>query len=262
MAGLHEITWHYDDSPPWPIFTVSYSGGNTVLEWTGKTVAPGAISHVGFEMGGTSLTILSAAWLNAAGGVIGKAIQVNHHTWNNGLTLTLNNDIAGTPVVVQPPGVPNAMVEFFDDPPPLDAMVPNGILNPISVATLPVQPTQIGPGCSMRIPVPPAPPRARYALFILNLGDQQGQPATMDFLLLPLDAGLQPTIHSATPMGNNIRLRFSTIPDRTYRVQSAPSLGDSFFDIFTELNGDGTEMDVDLPIMGKQGFYRLLLDPE
>jgi hypothetical protein len=262
VAGLHEITWHYDDSPPWPIFTVSYSGGDTVLEWTGKTVAPGAISHVGFQMGGTSISIGPMAWLNATGGVIGRPIQVNQHTWNNGLTLTLNNDIAGTPVMVQPPGALPAMVEFFDDPTPLDAMVPGGNRNPIGVATLPVQPAQIGPGCSLRIPVPTAPPGARYALFIINLGDQQGQPATMDFLQLPLDAGLQPTIHSATPMGDNIRLRFSTIPDRTYRVQSAPTLMDSFFDVFLEINGDGEMMDVDLPIMGEQGYYRIMLDPE
>jgi hypothetical protein len=31
VAGTHEVTWHYDDSPPWPFFSVSHVGGNTVL---------------------------------------------------------------------------------------------------------------------------------------------------------------------------------------------------------------------------------------
>jgi hypothetical protein len=171
----------------------------------------------------------------------------------------LNNNLLTTAATVLAGG----NVEFFADPPPLDQMNPNGQRSPISTAPLQIPQTQLMPGGSMRIPIPLAPPDARYALFIVNLGDAQGQPATMDFLELPLDIAAQPTIGSAMPVGNKMRLTWPTIPGRMYNVQATTDLKSSFFDVFTELQADsGEDITVDAPMMGSQTFYRILLVPE
>jgi hypothetical protein len=257
VAGEHEITFHYDDSPAWPVFAASSAGGNTVVQWTGKTVPAGGITHVGFEMGGASLTIVSMSWLSS-GTVIGTPIQVNHHTWGNGSVLTLNNNLVAGPVT--PTG---GMVEFYADPVPLDEMNPGFQRTPLASMTLPIQPEPIMPGGVMRVPLPQAPPGAQYAMFLLNLADAQGNAATMDFLQLPLDAALQPVINNPPGvMANGFGLRWPSIVGRRYRVQAATDLRSSFFDVFFDLAGTGDEMNVLIPITGSQGFYRVVLDPE
>jgi len=261
VAGIHEVTWHYDDSPPWPNFSVTYAGGNTVLRWTGKVVPPGAgaasVSHVGFEMGGTAITYVSLSWLSATG-IIGPAIQVGHHSWNNGATLVLNNELMPTPVTVL-----GGSVEFYEDPVGLDQMVLGGNRNPLATYPLDIQPGAIIPGCTMRIPIrQPLPPRARYAMYMIQLGDEQGLAATLDFIQLPLDMAIQPVVTGLNVGQGMLSLRWPTMPDRAYRIQGSTDLRSSFFDIFTEIMGDGSEMDMDVPLLGSQGFYRILLDPE
>ena len=257
VQGIHEIPFHYDDAPAWPLFQASYVGGNTLLQWSGKTVAPNAITHVGFEIGGSSLTILTMNWLQGTT-VVGTPIQVNHHTWGNGTTLTLNNNFV--PGAVMPLG--NGTVEFYADPVPLDQMNPGTTRNPIVSLPLTVPTEPILPGGAARIPLPTAPPGARYAMFMLNLADSQGRQATMDFVQLPLDAALQPVVDSVGIMGNGIGIGWPSIPGRTYRVQATSDLRSSFFDVFTEIMGTGDELNVMVPPGGSQNFYRVVLDPE
>jgi len=197
------------------------------------------------------------SWLSGTT-VIGTPVQGNLHTWNNGVTLTIANDINPAPVVVM-----GGTVEWYADPVLLSLMNPSSQRNPLATARLPIQPGFVNPGCVMRVPVPQGPPTARYSMFTVNMGDQQGQPATMDFLQLPLDAASQPIIHSATAAGGMLTLMFPTIPDRSYRLQSSPDLRpDSFFDVFVDLMGDGSDMSLDVPLNGAQSFYRIMLDPE
>ena len=146
---------------------------------------------------------------------------------------------------------------------PLDQMNPNGQRNPLATFPLPIQPTQLMPGASMRVPLPQAPAGAHYAMFMIGLADAQRNDATLDFLQLPLDIEIRPIIRSFSPGGGGLQLSFPTIPDRMYRIQQANDLRSSFFDIFTEIAGDGTDMDVMVPIgPGPQGYYRIVLDPE
>ena len=258
VAGQHEITFHYDDSPAWPSFQASSAGGNTVVQWTGKTVPAGGITHVGFEMAGASLTIVSMSWLSSAGTVIGTPIQVNHHTWGNGSVLTLNNDLVAGPVT--PTG---GLVEFYADPVPLDQMNPDFQRTPLASMKLPIEAAPIMPGGVMRVPLPAAPPGAQYAMFLLNLADAQGNAATMDFLQVPLDAALQPVINNTLGvMANGFSLRWPSIVGRRYHVQAATDLRSGFFDVFTDLAGTGDDLNVMIPLTGNQGFYRVVLDPE
>src|SRR5262249_41707068 len=126
VAGLHEITWHYDDSPPlppWPNFQVTYAGGNTILTWSGKTVPVNGMSHVGWEMGGSGPPeIIPQNWF-FGGAIIGPAYQLIYPSLGNpapgGAVLVLNNDIFTLPI-----SPANGSVEFFVDPPGLDQMNP------------------------------------------------------------------------------------------------------------------------------------------
>jgi len=261
VAGIHEITWHYDDSPPWPHFSQSYAGGNTVLQWSDpsgvKTVAPGTITHVGFEMSGSSLTLVSMNWL-VGGSAIGVPIQVNHHMLGNGSLLVLNNDLNLAPVFVN-----GGTLEFFGEPAPLDQMNPGGKRNPIGQPIqLPIQPMPLPPGGEARIQLPQAPAGAMYALFILELGDAQGMPATMDFLQLPLDNALQPLLGSMEVMDQMLGIGFHGVPGRMYQLQQGFSV-DSFFGVFTEvtLDDDMGLFTVPLPSTG-QSFFRVRLLPE
>jgi hypothetical protein len=257
VAGVHEVTWHYDDSPAWPTFSATYIGGNTVLTWTGKTVAPNAITHVGFEMGGTSISIVSMNWL-IGNTIVGHPVQGNFHTWNNAGTLTMQNDISTAPIAVL-----GGTVEFYADPVPLNQMNPGVQRNPIATFPLPIQPTTVNPGCAFRVPVPTGPATAQYAMFTMNLGDDQGGVATMDFLQLPLELSLRPVISGLDPSGGNLNLRWFSIPGRSYRVQSAGSLTDSFFDIFYgDMLSDTDEVSVMVPMTGPQMFIRVLMVPE
>lgn len=262
LSGIHEITWHYDDAPvPWPNFSVSYVAGNTVLDWSdpssGKTVAPGQISHVGFEMGGSGAPpIIGLYWLSG-NTILGHAVQVCFHFLGNATVLVVNNCLLTTAVIPA-----NATVEFFDTPPGLDQMIPSGQRNPLGTFTLPFQPQSLMPGASMRIPIPAGPSNAMYAMITMNLMDSTGGQATMDFVLVPLDSALRPIIHGADLDGGNLNLRWFSIPDRTYRVQSAPDLKSSFFDVTPDINGDGEELIAPFPVGAGQGYYRLVLQPE
>jgi hypothetical protein len=268
IAGIHEVTWHYDDSPTaWPNFDVTFSGGNTILTWSGKSVGVNSISHVGFEMGGSGPpVIISQSWLGSGGAVIGPAYQLNYHYLGNattgGAVLILNNDIVNLPI--RPA---NGSVEFFLDPPGLDQMNPQGNRNPLAVLPLDLPAVQIQPGSLMRAIVPPGPPQAMYALFIMNLMDAQGQMQGMDFVLIPLDMALRPIVHGADLLPGALNLRWFSIPDRTYHVESITDLNGPRPHPWSQvslpdLNGTGDELNATVPVGSDQGYYRVVLDPQ
>jgi hypothetical protein len=177
--------------------------------------------------------------------------------WGNGSALSLNNDFQGGAVI--PIG---GMIEFHARPVPLDQLLPGTNRNPLAVATLPIQPIPIPPGCPTRVPLPQAPPSANFVVIVLNLADAQGQPATMDFLMVPLDRALRPNIEPMGIVGSFFDITFDVLPGRLYRVRQSPTL-DSFFDVFTDLSlEEGGEMRLQLPVGGMQRFYQISLDPE
>jgi hypothetical protein len=265
VAGIHEVTWHYDDSPPWPNFQVTYVAGNTILTWSGKTVPVNGISHVGWEMGGSGPpVIISQTWLGPGGVVLGTAYQLNYHYLGNattgGAVLILNNDIVNLPI--RPA---NGSVEFFVDPPGLDQMNPQGNRNPLAVLPLDLPAALIQPGSLMRAIVPPGPPNSMYALFIMNLMDAQGQMQGMDFVLIPLDMALRPVVHDADLLPGALNLRWFSIPDRTYHVEMVSPLGpypQPWSQVsLPDLTGTGDELNATVPIGSGEGYYRVVLDP-
>jgi len=98
VAGDHIVTWHYDGAPPWPNFQANRSGGNTILQWSGQTVAPGALTQVGFEMGSPARPATVALnWMSGATVVQPPIPQANFYWLNSGLSLVVVNDIARAP---------------------------------------------------------------------------------------------------------------------------------------------------------------------
>lgn len=255
VAGIHEITWHYDSA--WPVFDVSYAGGNTVLKWSGSTLANGVVTHVGFEMGGTAVSIVSMSWFSGPS-IIGTPIQVNYHIWNNGTALTLNNDFVPAGVIPA-----SALIEFHTNAVSLDRLVSSSNRSPISVSTLPIQPVPIPPGCPTRVPIPTPPTNATHAVLVVNLSTAQGQPATTDFLQMPLDRALRPEVEPPVFVDSFFDVFIELAPGRMYRMQAAPRITDSFFDVFTEISlEEGGGMHLRPPVGSQQMYYRMVLDPE
>ena len=263
LAGSQIITWHYDDSPAWPNFTVTQVGGNTVLRWCGKGVLNKAISHVGFMMPGTAVKIVSMQWY-ANGVAIGVPIQVNHHLLGaaaGGLAqLVLANDFVPSPVFVL-----GGVAEFFVDPAPLDQMNPGGVRNPIATVPLPIATAmEVPPGGAVTLAVPPGPPEAEYVLFVLQLGDATGSMATQDFVELPLDTALRPIILDVQVARGIATVTWDAMVGRTYRLQhkdliDAPST--SWMDEPGDILATDEIAAKSVPIGGTQRYYRVVLLP-
>jgi hypothetical protein len=263
LAGSQIITWHYDDSPPWPNFTVTQVGGNTVLRWCGKGVLNNAITHVGFMMPGTAVKILSMKWY-ANGVFTGVPIQVNHHllgaAGGGAAQLMLANDFVPNPVFVL-----GGEAEFFTDPAPLDQMNPGAVRNPIKTVQLPLAgPVEIPPGGAMTLVVPPGPPEAEYVLFVLRLGDAAGNLVTQDFVELPLDTALRPIILDVQVVRDTATITWDAMAGRTYRLQHKNSI-DAPLAIWMDEPGDVLATDEiaskSVPIGGTQRYYRVVLLP-
>jgi hypothetical protein len=258
LGGVHEITWHYDGTPSWPSFSVSTAGGNTTLTWSGMTVAPGAIDHVGFDVAGSVMPpIVGMNWLSGSS-IIGHPVQACFHTWNNFNGVTVNNCFHPLPLTVL-----SGSVEFYGDVLRLDLMNPGvSNRNPILTATLPITPTQVMPGGAMFIPSPTAPTGAMYGMLMVQLGDESGNPVMTDFVLLPLDNAFAPMIDSITISGNGVNLTWTSVPGRTYMVQSKSALNGGTWSNAGEVMATDDTTSMTVPVSGAAEFYRIFLEPE
>jgi hypothetical protein len=259
VAGTHVVTWHYDGTPPWPLFQVSYVGGNTVLQWSGLTLPPNGPTHVGFEMAATANpTILSMNWMLGNTLLLPMPRQGNFHWLNNGTIIVVANNLIAAPLQLS-----GGTVEWHTNAVALDQMTANGKRNPIGTAALPMPTDLIQPGGAAQLQLPFPPSSAMYELIIVVLTDPQGGSSTTDYLLMPLDAALMPQIGGATVGGPNVTIFWSAIPGRTYRIQGKTDLkmpwGDSGLGDIMAVDG---MMNAMVPMMGTQAFYRVYLLPQ
>ncbi len=266
VAGIHLVTWHYDGVPPWPNFQVSYAAGNTVLEWSGLALPPGLGTHVGFEMAATANpTIVSMNWMNSGALLSPPAVQGNFHFLNNGTILVVVNNLAPIPLQIS-----GATIEWYPGPVALDQMTATGQRSPMASATLPRPPNPCLPGGAALIPCPPPPPGSMYEIIIVALSDPNGSPGTTDYLLVPLDAGLQPEIDSISTMnpgatgGGAVNLMFTGVTGRTYRILKARDMASPLWmdSGLGEFQAWDSELNVMLPITDSQAFYRIALMPQ
>jgi hypothetical protein len=195
--------------------------------------------------------------------------QGNFHWLNDGTLLVLVNNIALLPLQMTA-----GAIEWYPGPVALDQMNATGQRTPLALARLQVPSGPCQPGAAMLLPLPRPPNGAMYELIILSFqgvsaDDPAGDPGTTDYLLVPLDAALQPQIDSASALvnpvlGGNLSLSWSAVPGRIYNIQyksdlSSPTWMDSGAG---DILAWSSEMNFTLPVAGTQGFYRVYLVPQ
>lgn len=259
LSGPHLITWHYDGPAPWLNFAVtSDAAGNTILTWSGgTTVPPGGLTHVGFETPGAVLPpLLGVNWLNGST-IIGPALQVNSHLLGDPI-MVLNNDFFPGSVMLG-----GSSVEFYETPPPLDQMVSGGQRTPMMTSALAAPQGLIMPGGAASLAVPTGPANAHFALFVINLKDSSGALGATDFILVPLDASLEPIIQSIGVSGGNVAIDWSSVAGRTYQLQSSVLLGAGavWTSVGNPVMAAGGDTSLTVPAGASPGFYRVVLLP-
>jgi hypothetical protein len=261
LNGTHLVTWHYDDAPPWFFSTYPTnigSGTYTVLQWYGRTIPSGGVTHVGYLTPGTVLpTVFSMDWLNGTN-IIGSVVQENYHLLGDPTAVELNDFFPGTLVHADP------SVEFYATPPPLDQMIVGGTRSPL--ATMPMQgpgPINTG-GAAVMLNPQPFPPGARYEIIIVALNNDVGMPGARDFVLLPLDTVLAPGIQSINISGGNVILHIDSDIGRSYQLQSVSALGPQplpWTNMGDPVMATGADTILSAPVSGAQAFYRVMLMP-
>jgi hypothetical protein len=196
-------------------------------------------------------------WL-AGNTVIGPALQVNFHFL--GKPIYVNNGFYPSPVLLT-----SASLEFYATPPPLDQLNPNGQRNPMSVVPLSPPQNALLPGDWASMAGPDTlPAGAQYVLIIVVCRNADRQLGATDFVLLPLDAALAPSLTSVGISGNNVMIHFGSLLGRTYQLQSTSAITDGtipWANVGNPVMATGADTMFTMPAGGAQNFYRLVLMP-
>jgi len=194
LAGSYPNVNHYDGYPAnlFASFNASpASGGNTLLKWSNpnNAVQPGQTAHVGFNVPGSSVTILGIDWTRN-GQTIGCAHQVstNTHLWGSAGSQVIyaNNTLACRSV---PRYVGGLIVEWHAQHVPLADLNPRTRRKPLRTDVVRQPPIRLAPGATARVNVPAAPPNATFGVVVLKVGSRptlSGPDVTTDFLEFPV----------------------------------------------------------------------------
>lgn len=203
-AGVHPtVSSHYDGPYPgtpgsiFSSFSVTPSGANTILRWTGFAlaggmIAPGQCVHVGFTIPGPTVTVLEYRWL-AGGAKIGCVKQIQLGQGYSHLLqgqVTFANDLTKcSPGTVY---VGDVLLEYHAKLPRISELNRGVSRHPMRRETIRTPPIPLPPGSSRRIAVPVPPAGAQYAVVIFRVNDNPanvgGKGSTLDFVLAPLQS--------------------------------------------------------------------------
>lgn len=194
LAGSYANINHYDGYPAnvFSSFTASAAvGGNTLLSWSNpnNAVQPGQIAHVGFNVPGTSVNILSVYWTNNAT-PIGCVSQVSNsaHAWGSpGSQVTYTNNCLGCKSV--PRYVGALTVKWYARSVPLGQLNARALPKSIRTDVIQRPPILLGPNASASVDVPVAPPNALFGVIVFKVSTNanlSGPDVTTDFLELPV----------------------------------------------------------------------------
>jgi hypothetical protein len=266
LAGVHDVTWHFDDglwSPVWPGFTVVYSGGNTTLRWSGQPVAPLKVTHVGFEVPYIQpVQIVAIRWL-AAGAILGPPAQIN--IVRTATAVQFLNNVLDPPALVR---LGNFSIEYRADAVPLDQLNPSAARTPPLRTDL-IIPTgtevPIPPGGTQSFNIPPPPPEATYAVHIFqnttNLSLTEPG-ATTDFVQLPLDTADPPVITSVGVVATgNVTISWTSLAGRTYRLQTKATVNGPSWTDLADIPADTDITTAVVAVGSATQFYRVALLP-
>jgi hypothetical protein len=195
LEGAYSNVNHYDGYPAnlFSSYTESPApGGNTLLTWSNPNndVQPGQIAHVGFNVPGTSVNILSVSWTHN-GTPIGCAPQVsgNTHSWGSpgSQVIYANNSLGCEPV---PRYVGALTVEWHARRVPLAALNPRTPRKPLRVDAIRRAPIRLAPKATVAVDVPAAPPSAQFGVIVYKVSKNarlSGPDVTTDFVEFPVE---------------------------------------------------------------------------
>jgi len=170
-----------------PNFTVVPIGPNDLLRWSGGSIPPGAVVHVGFNLPEQSVDILGVFMTNN-GVNIGCAHQCNSnlHLYGFGGNITYTNSVSACES--KPLYVGNITVQYFENELDLALMNPSSVLSPIHVDRVGIPPVLVNPGDSATVSIPPAPRGGNWALLRYTVSASPtlaGPGNTEDFVQFP-----------------------------------------------------------------------------
>jgi hypothetical protein len=194
LAGSYTNVNHYDGyaANHFASFNASPSGGNTLLTWSNpnNAVQPGQITHVGFNVPGSTATILGIEWTRN-GHRTGCVHQVstNTHAWGSaGSQVIYENNTLDCCMI--PRYVGKLTVEWHQREVPLADLNPRTRRDPIRTDVIQQRPARLTPGAKAVVKVPAGPKNAKFAVLVLTVGpsDQlSGPDVTHDFLEFPVE---------------------------------------------------------------------------
>jgi hypothetical protein len=198
-----------------PNFSVTPSGTNTILGWSGQTFPAGASAHVGFEVPGAPARMLAMRW-TSGGAALTCVKQVNQHTWGNDNSVVLANDLSLCQSPVLYAG--NMAVEYSYNPVDL-SQLNSSVTNRDPLARYQVPGVfRVPAGATTNVTVPAGPANARWAVLVYTVSSSQnlsGPGNTTDFTQVPLEPPVAPAISdpltiSVTVSGGSAVLRWSS----------------------------------------------------
>jgi hypothetical protein len=194
LAGSYTNVDHYDGYPANLFSSFAESpapGGNTLLTWSNPNndVQPGQIAHVGFNVPGNSVNILSVSWTRNET-TIGCVQQVstNTHLWGSpGSQVIYANNCLGCKSV--PRYVGALTVEWYARQVPLANLNPRTRRKPIRTDIIRRAPILLEPKATARVDIPKAPPNALFGVVVHKVSTNprlSGPDVTTDFLEFPV----------------------------------------------------------------------------
>jgi hypothetical protein len=194
LAGSYSNVNHYDGYPAnsFSSFTESpASGGNTLLTWSNPNndVQPGQIAHVGFNVPGSLVNILSVSWTHneTAIGCVSQ-VSTNTHAWGSpgSQVIYTNNCLACKSV---PRYVGALRIEWYEREIPLADLNARVRRKPIRTDIIRGTPIRLEPEATARVNVPQAPPKALFGVVVHKVSTDpslSGPDVTTDFLEFPV----------------------------------------------------------------------------
>jgi hypothetical protein len=194
LEGSYTNVNHYDGYPAnsFSSFTESpAAGGNTLLTWSNPNndVQPGQIAHVGFNVPGSSVNILSVSWTHDET-TIGCVSQVstNTHAWGSpGSQVIYSNNCLGCKSV--PRFVGALKIEWYEREIPLADLNARVRRKPIRTDIIRGVPIRLEPEGTARVNIPQAPPNALFGVVTHKVSmnpSLSGPDVTTDFLEFPV----------------------------------------------------------------------------
>jgi hypothetical protein len=193
LAGSYTNVNHYDGYPSnvFATFSVSPSGGNTLLSWSNPNnpVQPGQIAHVGFNLLGATANILGVSWaLNGRKTSCAQQVSTNTHLWGSpgSQIIYANNGVSCESV---PRYVGGLKVEWYARRVPLANLNPRARRRPIRSDVIKRPPIRLEPNATARINVPQAPRNATFGVIVQKVSANAkltGPDVITDFLEFPV----------------------------------------------------------------------------